>query len=506
MFRRTTVFSVCFLALAALGPAAPRVHGGDLLIGLTASDVAELLEWRVLTSEQYARAVLDRADRLQPWNAFVTRTSPEVVLEAARQSDRRRARGRAKGPLDGVPFVIKDNFDSADLPTTSGTPALSGNRPAANAAVLQSLLDGGAILIGKANMHELAFGVTSNNPATGAVHNPYDPDKIPGGSSGGSAVAVASGIVPIALGSDTAGSVRIPAALSGTAGFVPSPGRYPRDGLMVVSNTQDRVGTLARSVRDLVLLDRVLVADKGHVVRPARLRGLRLGVDRANFANNLDPAVSFLFERALTELRARGVVLVEVPVLPRPDFLATIGSLRQTIGFYEAPINTAHYLSQNARPSLTIQQLAAGIATPEVSLIFSNFLLPGARGAITPDAYHQALTARDRLREAYRTYFKSQQVAGVLLPTTVLPARPIGQDAVVDLNGTPVPTTLIYSQNTVPASYAGLTSLSVPIGLTDDGLPVGIELDGAEGDDEKVLGIGLMLEHVFGRLPAPTLP
>jgi Asp-tRNA(Asn)/Glu-tRNA(Gln) amidotransferase A subunit family amidase len=503
MFRRTTVFSAFFLA--ALGPAAPWVHGGDLLVGLTASDVAELLEWRVLTSEQYARAVLDRADRLQPWNAFVTRTSPDDVLEAARQSDRRRARGRAKGPLDGVPFVIKDNFDSADLPTTSGTPALFGNRPARNAAVLQKLLDGGAILIGKANMHELAFGVTSNNPATGAVHNPYDPGKIPGGSSGGSAVAVASGIVPIALGSDTAGSVRIPSALSGTVGFVPSAGRYSTDGLMVVSNTQDRVGTLARSVRDLVLLDGVLAADKGHV-RPARLRGLRLGVDRANFANNLDPAVSVLFERALAELRARGVVLVEVPILPRPDFLATIGSLRQTIGFFEAPINTARYLSQNARPRLTIQQLAAGIATPEVRGIFFNFLVPGAPGAITPDAYHQALAARDRLREAYRAYFKGQKVAGVLLPTTVLPARPIGQDAVVDLNGTPVPTTLIYSQNTVPASYAGLTSLSVPIGLSEDGLPVGIELDGDEGDDETVLGIGLMLERVFGRLPAPTLP
>jgi mandelamide amidase len=344
--------------------------------------------------------------------------------------------------------------------------------------------------------------VTSNNPATGAVHNPYDPDKIPGGSSGGSAVAVASGIVPLALGSDTAGSVRIPAALSGTVGFVPSAGRYSTEGLMVVSNTQDRVGTLARSVRDLVLLDRVLDADKGHV-RPFPLRGLRLGVDRVNFANNLDPAVSLLFEQALTELRARGVVLVEAPVLPRPDFLAIIGSLRQTIGFYEAPINTARYLSQNARPTLTIQQLAAGVATPQVRIIFDNILLPGA---ITPDAYHQALAAREQLRAAYRTYFKRQKVAGVLLPTTVLPARPIGQDDMVDLNGTPLSTTLIYSQNTVPGSYAGLTSLSLPIGLSEDGLPVGIELDGDEGDDEVILGIGLMLERVFGRLPAPTLP
>lgn len=504
MVRRTTLFSAFFVA--AFGVTASSAWGGgDLLVDLTASDVAELLECRILTSEQYARAVLQRADDLQALNAFVTRTPAAEVLEAARQSDRRRARGRAKGPLDGVPFVIKDNFDSAGLPTTSGTPALAGNRPLKNAAMLQRLLDGGAILIGKANMHELAFGVTSNNPATGAVHNPYDPSKIPGGSSGGSAAAVAAGIVPLALGSDTAGSVRIPAALSGTFGFVPSAGRYSTKGLMVVSNTQDRVGTLARSVRDLVLFDRVLDTNRPHV-RPARLRGLRLGVDRPNFASNLDPAVSVLFERALTELRRRGVVLVEAPVLPRPAFLATIGALRQTIGFFEAPINTARYLAQNARPSLTIEQLAAGVATPEVRGIFFNFLVPGAPGAITPDAYAQALAAREQLRGAYRAYFEGQDVAGVLLPTTVLPARPIGQDALVDLNGTLVPTTLIYSQNTVPASYAGLPSLSMPIGQTDDGLPVGLELDGAEGDDENVLGVGLALERVFGRLPSPIKP
>jgi indoleacetamide hydrolase len=154
-------------------------------------------------------------------------------------------------------------------------------------------------------MHELAFGTTCNNPAFGAVRNPYDVRMIPGGSSGGTAAAIAARIVPVGLETDTAGSVRVPAALSGTFGFRPSAGRYPRGGLVLISNTQDRVGTLARSVEDLVLLDRVLSDDDSRI-RPARLRGLRLGVDRANFLANVDPSVGALFDAAVFALRRRG--------------------------------------------------------------------------------------------------------------------------------------------------------------------------------------------------------
>ena len=402
-----------------------------------------------------------------------------------------------------MPVIVKDNIDSAALPTTGGTPGLSSHRPAANAVVLQRLLDEGAILMGKSNLHELAFGATSNNRAFGAVHNPYDTSKIPGGSSGGTAAAIAARIVPVGLGTDTAGSVRVPAALSGTFGFKPSAGRYSRDGIMLISNTQDRVGTLARSVKDLVLLDRVL-AEAGAHVRSVKLRGLRLGIDRANFVSDVDPSVAAVFEAALARLRDEGVEVVEVSLMPRDTFVATVNALRFSVGFYEAPLNLGAYL-QGVNPPMTLLQLANQIASPDVRGIFFNFFVPGAPLAVTPQAYAAGLQARENLRHAYQAVMSQNDLQGMVFPTTLLPARPIGQDTVVEHNGRLVPTTLIYSQNVVPAAYAGLAALSLPIGLNDVGLPVGLELDGPEGSDETVLGIGLSMEKAFERLPAPPL-
>ena len=470
---------------------------------LTASEALELMESGALTSEQYVGALLQRADSLQGLNVFISRDSA-AALAAAREADRRRALGLHCGRLCGLPVIVKDNINSADLPTTAGTPALASNRPAANAAVLQRLIDEGAILLGKSNMHELAFGATSNNAFFGPVRNPYDLTRIPGGSSGGTAAAIAARIVPLGLGTDTAGSVRVPAALSGTLGFKPSAGRYSRDGIMLISQTQDRVGTLARSVRDLVLLDRAL-SDVGSHVHPLPLKHLRLGVDRANFVNNADPQVIALFDQALEGLRRRGVEVVDVSLMPRADFLSTIAALRFSIGFYEAPTNLANYL-QGVNPPLTLPQLAAQVASPDVRQIFFGFLVPGAPLAVTPQAYQAGLAARARLRNAYQTVMTDNALDGMVFPTTILAAAPIGQEVVTDPSGNPLPATLLYSQNVVPASYAGLAGLSLPIGLTGAGLPVGLELDGLEGSDEAVLGIGLSIEKVLEPLPPPSLP
>jgi mandelamide amidase len=459
---------------------------------------------RQLTSVEYVSALLGRADRQQSLNVFISRQNTQTLLLTALWADVRRFLGISRGRLDGLPIIVKDNIDSSALPTTAGTPALFANRPRTNAAVLQRLLDEGAILIGKANMHELAFGATSNNPATGAVHNPYDLTRIAGGSSGGTAAAIAARIVPFGLGTDTAGSVRVPAALSGTFGFHPSADRYSRDGVIVISNTQDRVGTLARSVEDLVLLDTVL-SRQGSRIHPIRLQGLRLGIDRANFAGNVDPEVSALFEAALVRLQNQGVTIVNVSLMPPADFANTINALRFSVGFYEAPIYLGQYF-QSMNPPLTVQQVANQVASPDVRGIFNNFLVPGAPLAVTPATYQAGLQARQNLRQAYQTVMSANQIDGLIFPTTVLPARPIGQDVTVELNGQQVPTTLIYSKNVVPGSYAGLAGLSLPIGLTPGRLPVGIELDGLEGSDETVLGIGLSMEKVFGDLPAPLLP
>ena len=150
--------------------------------------------------------------------------------------------------------------------------------------------------------------------------------------------------------------------------------------------------------------------------------------------------------------------------------------------------------------------VASQVASPDVRGVFFNFLVPGAPFAVTPALYQVGLAARQNLRNAYQAMMESQQLDGFIFPTTILPARPIGQDLVVQLNGQNVPTLLTYTQNLVPAAYAGLAGLSLPIGLTIDGLPVGLEIDGLEGSDEQVLGIGLSLEKAFGRMPPPSLP
>lgn len=491
--KRVIPFALAFCLLSssiALGQSSPA----EPLQELTASEALELMERGALKSEQYVAALLQRADALQGLNVFISRDSA-AALAAAREADRRRALGLPCGRLCGLPVIVKDNINSADLPTTAGTPALASNRPATNAAVLQALLDEGAILLGKSNMHELAFGATSNNAFYGPVRNPYDSTRIPGGSSGGTAAAIAARIVPVGLGTDTAGSVRVPAALCGTAGFKPSAGRYSRDGVVLISQTQDRVGTLARSVRDLVLLDRVL-SNVGSRVHPLPLRRVRLGVDRANFVNNADPEVRAMFDEALEGLRRRGVEVVDVSLMPRAEFLSTIAALRFSIGFYEAPANLADYL-QGVNPPLTLQQLAVQVASPDVRQIFFGFLVPGAPLAVTPQAYQAGLAARARLRDAYRALMTNNALDAVVFPTTVRAASPVGQEVLPDSLGNPVPATLLYSQNVVPASYAGLAGLSLPMGLTDAGLPVGLELDGLEGSDEAVLGIGLSLEKVL---------
>jgi indoleacetamide hydrolase len=184
------------------------------LAELGVRDAAAAIGAGEITAEALAEALLKRCADASSLNAFI-HLDPDAVRAAARRADAQRQSGQPVGPLHGVPLAIKDNIDTAELPTTGGTPGLRGNRPKHNAHVVQRLLDGGAIVLGKANMHELAYGVTNNNGAFGPARNPYDPSRIPGGSSGGTGVAVAARLAPGGLGSDTGGSVRIPAAHCG---------------------------------------------------------------------------------------------------------------------------------------------------------------------------------------------------------------------------------------------------------------------------------------------------
>src|SRR5947208_3788048 len=301
----------------AFADAAPAPRGE--VLELTATEALSAIAAGDLRAETYAAILLGRARSLRNLNVLISQV-PQQVLEAARAADKARAHGHLLGPLHGLPIIIRPTPTSSLQPTTAGTPSLSGNRPRANAHVLDALLHAGGILFGKCNMHELAFGITSNNGAFGPVRNPYDPSKIPGGSSGGNAAGVAARFAPAGIGSDTGGSTRIPAALCGVVGFRPTVGRYAGTGTLAgvrevvpIAHTRDTPGPIARSATDVALLDAVIT---GEPLAPPRvdLNGLRLGVARRSFFADLDPAVEEAVDEALRRLRDRGAVLVELEI------------------------------------------------------------------------------------------------------------------------------------------------------------------------------------------------
>ena len=295
-------------AIGVLGTGARRMDYTQLS---ARSAVAAMLQGDI-TAEAYAGALIFQSRKFRDLNAFVA-LDEDKFLEAAHGADLRRARGVRLGPLQGLPIAVKDNIEFAALPTTAGTPALALHRPKRNAVVVQALLGAGALVMGKTNLHEIAYGLTSNNYHTGAVRNPYDKTLIAGGSSGGTAAALAARMAPAGLGSDTGGSVRHPAAMCGIAGLRPSTGRYSLAGVLPLSSTRDTVGPMARGVDDLILLDDAITGETAPV-KPTPLKGLRLGIPRRHYYEHLDSEVAPVIEVALSRLADLGAVLVDADI------------------------------------------------------------------------------------------------------------------------------------------------------------------------------------------------
>src|SRR5712675_95135 len=279
----------------------------------TSAEIVADIRTGKMTAVSAVQAALERAEKFKNLSAFII-LNRDGALAAAAQVDA----GEKRGALAGLPIVVKDNINTADMPTSGGTPALRHGRPTKNAPSLQKLLDAGAIIIGKTNMHELAFRITSTNLSSfaGPVKNPYDKTRIPGGSSGGTAAAIAAGIVTCGLGTDTGGSTRIPAALTGTVGLRPSVGngglqrRYNEPNLVIpISHTRDTVGPMGRTVADVALLDSVITKTALATAEP--LRGKRLGIPAA-FWGGLDRDVEAVTKAARAKLVDAGVVLVDV--------------------------------------------------------------------------------------------------------------------------------------------------------------------------------------------------
>lgn len=435
--------------------------------------------------------------RHEAWNHLnaVVALDPDYIEAQVRSLERHRG-SSTPGPLYGIPFTAKDNINTAALPTTACTPALLGNRPPRDAGVIRRLLDAGAILFSKTNMHELAFGITTSHGAYGAARNPYDPSLIPGGSSGGTAAAVAAGLVPFGIGSDTGGSVRIPAALCGVCGFRPTTGRYPKDGIVPISRTRDTPGPIARSVEDLLLLDGILSGGTEEAPLPD-LKGVRLGVPRGCFYENLESTMEPVIESALARIADAGVTLVEADI-------ANIRELNDAVSFtivlYEARRDLEAYLRESA-PGISFSDVVDAIASPDVK---GHYLAIASGNLVTEEAWRRAIDSdRPTLQGAIADYLKRHDLDGYVVPATCLTARPVGEDETVELNGKRVPTFGAYIRNTEPSSNAGTPSVAFPVGTTVRGLPVGIMIEGAVFQDRKLLAMGAAVSALFDPLPPP---
>jgi Asp-tRNA(Asn)/Glu-tRNA(Gln) amidotransferase A subunit family amidase len=485
-------------AARATPGAAPLDAAPPSLTDLGATEAVARMARGEVSCERYAQALLDRCAQQRTLNAFIT-LEPALVLEQARARDGERRTGAKPGALFGLPIPVKDSVNTRDYPTTGGTPALRTFRPRADAPVVAALKAAGAIVLGKTNLHELSYGWTSNNLAFGAVRNPYDRQRIPGGSSGGTAAAIAARLAPLGIAEDTEGSIRVPAAFCGIAGFRPTTGRYSTQGCVPISPLFDQVGPHARSVADLVLFDSV-VTGQAPRAPAATLRGVRLGIARDYWFAGLDPDVERIAAQALHRLESAGVVLIEAPL---PGIGPLVDHATNQIQNHDVRFALARYLATYGAP-VDLEQLIER-ASPDIQALFRSDVLPGGTNFVSETAY---LAARDRyvpeLKRAYHDYFAHHRLDAMVFPATRVPAPLIGDETTLDIAGQPVPFEDAVARNIAPGSTAGLPGLVLPAGLTAGGLPVALEFDAPVGSDRSLLSIGAPLEHALGRIAAPS--
>ncbi|WP_246009932.1 amidase family protein [Actinokineospora cianjurensis] len=383
------------------------------------------------------------------------------------------------GLLAGIPFSVKDNIDVRGCVTTAGSPLLRATPAEVDASVVSAIRQEGAVVLGKTNLHELAFGITSNNKAFGPVRNPVDPSRSAGGSSGGSAVSVASGAVPFGLGTDTGGSVTIPAAYCGVVGFRPTTGRYPGDGVVTLSTTRDTVGVHARTVRDVRTVDEIIT---GEPAVSQSLAGLRVGLPGNRF-RDLNPDIEDAIAAFVSTVEQGGAALVDLD-LAELDHLAHTGNV---LVFREAPRLLA------SRTDHAVEDWPNHIASPDV-----RSLVEGMAEPVPVEHYEAARADRRQLCRRYLDLFA--QVDVLLFPTSPVPPPLLGADDVISLNGRLLPTFPTVTRNVTPGTVAGLPMISVPAGTTAAGLPVGICLEARPFADARLLAAALTVHsgHQLG--------
>jgi aspartyl-tRNA(Asn)/glutamyl-tRNA(Gln) amidotransferase subunit A len=465
----------------------------------TARAIRDGIRSGALTATAACEAAIDRIQTIDGSLHAFQHVAAEQALRRAAELDRA---GSPAGPLHGVPVALKDNISTRGIPTTAGSRILEQYVPPFDATVVTKLQTPGAVIIGKTVCDEFSMGSSTENSAFGPSRNPWAPDRIPGGSSGGSAVAVAAGMAPLALGSDTGGSIRQPAALCGIVGMKPTYGRVSRYGLIAFASSLDQIGPFARSVDDAaLLLEAICGRDPRDATSADRdvppfasalaqdVRGLRVGVPRALLEQGLDPEVLDAFETSLRSLEELGATIVTVD-LPHSRYAIPVYYLIATA---EASSNLARYdgvrygfraQSGNLEEMYERTRSAGFGAEVKRRIVLGTYVL----SAGYYDAYYlKAQQVRTLIRADFEQAL--DQVDAVAVPTSPTPAFKLGERT-----GDPLEMYLA-DVFTVSAPLAGLPAISVPCGFTAGRLPVGLQLTGRAWDESTLL----RLAHAYER-------
>jgi aspartyl-tRNA(Asn)/glutamyl-tRNA(Gln) amidotransferase subunit A len=448
---------------------------------VTIEEFGRRLRAKQLTSERATEDCLRRIEAENPrLNAFILVTADEA-LRQAREADRELAAGQDRGPLHGVPISIKDLLDIRGLPTTAASRVRDGHVALRDATTIAHLRQAGVVFVGKTNLHEFAFGTTSEDSAFGPARNPHDSTRSPGGSSGGSGASIASGMAMASVGTDTGGSIRIPAAACGIVGLKPSLGEVATDGVVPLSRTLDHVGPLALTVTDAALLHHALL---GHVKAvapaPTPVSGLRLAVPRAYFCDLLDDEVRARFEAALERLREGGARIDEIEIHHARDI---------------GPVYLHLVLSDAAAYHAATLESMPEKYTPPVRL-----RLEMARYVLGED-YVRALAGREVLRREVDAALAEHDA--VVLPTLPIPAPLVGASD-VEIGGRPQPIRNVMLRLTQLFNVTGHPALSLPSGRTATGLPCSIQLVGRRMQTDALLQVALACEGQIGAVPPPS--
>ncbi|HSK09862.1 MAG TPA: amidase [Vicinamibacterales bacterium] len=449
----------------------------DTLLKATILDTAPRIAARDVSCEALAEACLARIRGRNPVvNAFIT-VCEDAAVEQAREADRAIGAGRYRGPLHGIPISLKDLIDVAGVRTTAASRVLEGNVASADAPVVSRLRAAGAVILGKTNLHEFAFGTTSEDSAYGPVRNPRDTGRSAGGSSGGSAAAVVDGMGFASVGTDTGGSIRIPAAACGCVGLKPTRDELPCDGIVPLSWSLDHVGPIARSVADAwVLFDAMRGAPRipGNPAHACGRHPPRIGVLGGYFGEVLDAGVRESIAASLDRLAAAGAALV-------PLELPGAASIAQTYLHIQLPEASAYHAG-------TLEQ------HPELYTPAVRKRLEMGRTVLAED-YVRARREADRLRTVVDEALEGCDV--LALPTLPIPAPPLGADS-MSIDGQPVPVRALMLRLTQLFDLTGHPALSMPGGPTGAGLPVGLQLVGRLNGTPALLGTALWCERFLG--------